>query len=224
MSTLGSLNNSLWLIITRMAIQKWLEWAQRLQGIAQTGIAFSGNPFDIDRYKAVQEIAAEMTAEGSGAPVDDLLGFYHIQSGYATPKLDVRGAIFKENSVLLVQELLDHGRWTLPGGFVDVNDRPGASVEREVREESGYEVRAAKLAMVYDRNSHPHPPYIFHVYKLFFVCELLGGTPVNSHETAGARYFPVDDLPELSLARVTPQQIKRVYDHFCDPALPTDFD
>ena len=207
-----------------MTNPKWLEWAQRLQGLAQNGMSFSENPFDIERYQAVSEIAAEMVSAGSGANIDDIKGFYNSQSGYATPKLDVRGAIFEGDQILLVRELLDHGRWTLPGGFVDVNDRPGAAVEREVREEAGYEVRAVKLAMVYDRNSHPHPPYIFHVFKLFFICDLLGGAPADSHETAGAQFFPIDNLPELSLARVTPQQLQRTYEHFRNPDLPTEFD
>jgi ADP-ribose pyrophosphatase YjhB (NUDIX family) len=207
-----------------MANPKWLEWAQRLQGLAQTGLAFSGNPYDLERYKAVGEIAAEMASTHSGKEIETYRDLYNSQTGYATPKLDVRGAVFQDDKILMVRELMDEGRWTLPGGFVDVNDSPGAAVEREVWEESGYKVHAYKLAAVYDRNLHPHPPYLFHIYKLFFLCEMLGGEPTNSHETADARFFAVDQMPILSLARVTPDEIERMFIHFHTPDQPTEFD
>jgi ADP-ribose pyrophosphatase YjhB (NUDIX family) len=115
-------------------------------------------------------------------------------------------------------------RWTLPGGWADVGESPTEGVVREVREESGYEVRAVKLLALHDRGRHPHPPHTYAIYKLFFLCELLGGVPTASIETAGVGFFPEDDLPELSVGRVLPEQIRRFFEHLRHPHWPTDFD
>jgi ADP-ribose pyrophosphatase YjhB (NUDIX family) len=127
--------------------------------------------------------------------------------------------------VLLVRERSD-GKWTLPGGWVDVGDAPSFAVEREIREESGYLAKAVKLAALFDRNNpaHGHPPSILHIYKLFFVCELTGGTATLSNETDGVDFFPVNSLPPLSIGRATQSQIERLYQHHLNRGLPTDFD
>ena len=147
------------------------------------------------------------------------------EEGYATPKVDVRGVTFRDDRILLVRELLDGGRWTLPGGWADVNDRPSEAVEREVWEESGYRVRATKLLAVYDRRFHGHqPPHPHGIYKLFFLCDLLGGEPTASVETADAAFFAEDEIPELSISRTTRPQLQRCFAHHRNPSLPTDFD
>ena len=133
------------------------------------------------------------------------------------------GGVFRDDQVLLVRERAD-GRWTLPGGWVDVNDAPSEAVAREIYEESGYRARAVKLAALIDKNRHPHPPGVHHIYKLFFLCELLGGDARASNETDAVEFFPVRDLPPLSLGRVLASQIERLYEHRLDPSLPTDFD
>jgi ADP-ribose pyrophosphatase YjhB (NUDIX family) len=171
----------------------------------------------------VQQIAAEIVSAHSDLDPEQVRGLFDSESGYATPKVDVRGVVFRDDAVLLVRELRDN-RWTLPGGWADIGDSPAQATEREVREESGYLVRAVKLIACYDRNRHGHPPFVFHIYKLFFQCELLGGTPVDSAETSEARFFGEDEIPELSLPRVTPAQIKRFFDHHRHPDWPTDFD
>jgi ADP-ribose pyrophosphatase YjhB (NUDIX family) len=204
-------------------VPKWLEWAQRLQAIAQSGLAYTENPFERERYEMVREIAAEMVAARGDLPVERVRELYDAQSGYATPKVDVRGVVFGGDAILLVKERRD-GRWTLPGGWADVNDSPAEATVREVYEESGYRTRAVKLLACYDRNKHGHPPYGFHIYKLFFQCELLGGTAAQSIETAGADFFPEDQIPPLSLPRVTPAQIARFFQHQRHPEWPTDFD
>lgn len=203
---------------------RWLEWGRALQIIAQNGLAYSKNAFDIQRFEAVRAIAAEILAAHTGAEASPLLDLFSKEEGYATPKIDVRGAVFKENRILLVQELLDNGRWTLPGGWADVTDTPSAAVEREIREESGYEARAVKLAMLYDRGSRGHPPMYFSVYKLFFLCEITGGAPASSIETGEIAFFREDDLPELSLGRVTPEEIHTLFEHYRKPDIPTEFD
>lgn len=201
----------------------WLDWAKRLAALAQTGLAFSDNDFDRERYGAVQAIAAAMLSAGSGMPREALQGLLGSEGGYATPKVDVRAAVFRDERILLVRERSD-GRWTLPGGWADVGDSPRQAAEREVREESGYEVRAFKLAAVYDRNRHGHTPLAFHLWKLFFLCELTGGQPRDSIETDGAEFFPADALPPLSSGRVTAAQIAHMYEHHREPQRPTSFD
>jgi ADP-ribose pyrophosphatase YjhB (NUDIX family) len=200
-----------------------LVWARQLQAIAQNGLAFSRDPFDRQRYIQLQELAVSMLSTELEVSADTTRTFWDGEHGYATPKVDVRGGVFEAERVLLVRERSD-GRWTLPGGWVDVNDAPAAAVAREIREESGYEARAVKLAALVDKNRHPHPPGVHHIYKLFFVCELTGGSPRASDETDAVQFFPVNALPELSTGRVLAPQIERLYQHRLNPALPTDFD
>lgn len=202
---------------------KWLDWARRLQAIAQSGLAFSPNQYDLERYEFIRDIAAEMMAEGSAGAVGPIRDLFAAQAGYATPKVDLRGVVFRENRILLVLEREDGG-WTLPGGWADVGEPPALGTVREVREESGYETRAVKLLALYDRNLHAHPPIPFHAYKLFFRCEVIGGAPASSSETAGVDWFAEDALPALSTSRVTAAQIHRFFEHYRHPDWPTDFD
>lgn len=201
----------------------WLDYARRLQAIAQSGLAYSPSPYDLERYETVREIAAQMMAAISAAPVEPIRVLFAGQSGYATPKVDVRAALFRDDTILLVREREDGG-WTLPGGWADVGESPADATVREVREESGYQTRAVKLLALYDRNRHGHPPIPFHAYKLFFQCELLGGAPAPSSETTAVDWFAADALPALSTSRVTAAQIHRFFEHYRNPGWPTDFD
>jgi len=209
---------------TRNMDPQWLDWAKRLQAIAQTGVTYTKDHYDTERYEAVRQIAAEILAAGTQAssiePIVDLL---KRDKGYATPKVDVRAAVIHENRILLVKEIEDGG-WSLPGGWADIGDVPSLAAVREVREESGYEVVARKLAAVLDRNLHGHPFFPFHAYKLYFLCELVGGEPAPSYETDGVGFFAEDALPPLSLTRVMPAQIALMFDHYRHPERPTTFD
>jgi ADP-ribose pyrophosphatase YjhB (NUDIX family) len=200
-----------------------LEWARKVQAIAQNGLAFSTDPFDRERYTQLTELVSALLAAQLQLPAGAVRALWEGEHGYATPKVDVRGGVFSGDSVLLVRERSD-GRWTLPGGWVDVNDAPSEAVAREILEESGYQARAVKLAALVDKSRHPHPPGVHHIYKLFFVCELLGGSPATSEETDAVQFFPVRALPELSSGRVLPAQIERLYRHYLEPGLPADFD
>jgi ADP-ribose pyrophosphatase YjhB (NUDIX family) len=203
---------------------RWLDWSRRLQAIAQNGLTYARDPYDVERYTAVRDIAAEIIATATQASIPVIKGVLGKESGHATPKVDVRGVIFRENRLLLVRERSD-GRWTLPGGWADVGESPAESVLREIREESGYEVRCVKLLAVLDRSKHPHePPFLFHIYKLFIQCEITGGTATPGSETDQVAFFAETELPELSINRVTPWQIKRMFEHLRDPRLPVDFD
>lgn len=204
---------------------RWLEWAQKLQAIAQNGLTYSENPFDIDRFQQVQTVAAEMMATYSNMEPAYILDLFQRESGYATPKIDVRGAVFQDDKILMVKERFD-GRWTLPGGYGDIGEPPSLAIEREVFEESGYQTRAVKLLALYDRNHprHNHPPFEHHIYKLFFRCDLLSGSPTTSIETEAVAFFAEAEIPELSLTRVVPSQIARLFEHYRNPDWPTDFD
>lgn len=203
---------------------QWLEWAKRIQAIAQAGLTYAKDPFDVERYESLRGIAAEILATGTDAPLEQITELLAGQTGYPTPKVDTRGVVFRDGAILLVKELADE-RWTLPGGWADILESPREAVEREVREESGFEVRATKLLAVFDRGKHPHePPYPFHIYKMFIRCEITGGAPLHSIETGGAEFFAEDALPPLSLSRVTPNQIRRMFEHARQLDLPTDFD
>ena len=201
----------------------WLDWMQRLQAIAQTGLTYARDPFDVERYKAVREVAAEMAATHTDADVTHVRDLFASEVGHATPKVDVRAVVFRGEAILLVRERAE-GLWTLPGGWADIGESAGEAVAREAYEESGYRTRAVKLLALYDRNKHAHPPYPFHTYKLFFQCELIGGEPMHSMETDGVEFFREDKLPELSVTRVTPGQIARLFEHLRHPDWPTDFD
>jgi ADP-ribose pyrophosphatase YjhB (NUDIX family) len=206
-----------------MNVDDSLNWAMRLQAIAQNGLTFAKDEYDIERYKQIEEIAVQMISNQSALGQEKIGSIFLFDKGYATPKVDVRGAVFSENKILLVKEKSD-GCWTLPGGWADVGESPAENVEKEIREESGFIARARKLAMVHDRLKHPHPPLAYHIYKLFFICDLIGGEASSSHETEGAAFFEQEGLPELSIRRVVKSQIDRLFQHFREPDLPTDFD
>lgn len=206
-----------------MSTPSWLDWAQRLQAIAQNGLAFSPNEYDRLRYQDVQAIAREMLEAHTDAPAETFTRIFEGERGYATPKVDVRGVVFEGNRILLVKERSD-GRWTVPGGWADVGLSVGEVVVKEIREESGYETRASRLLAVYDMRKHDHPPFLYHVYKVFVECELMGGVATHSIETEGAEFFALDALPELSLPRVTPHQIARFFAMRDATAGPVDFD
>jgi ADP-ribose pyrophosphatase YjhB (NUDIX family) len=200
-----------------------LVWARKVQAIAQNGLAFTRDPYDRERYTQLAELVATLLSTELRVPLAEARSFWSGESGYATPKVDVRGGVFADDRVLLVRERTD-GRWTLPGGWVDVNDAPSDAVAREIYEESGYRARAVKLAALVDKNRHPHPPGVHHIYKLFFVCELTGGSAATSTETDAVEFHRLQALPPLSTGRVLASQIERLYQHWREPQLPTDFD
>lgn len=204
---------------------RWLQWAKRLQAIAQSGLTYARDPYDVERYELVRRVAAEIVAAGSDVATDYVEALFAGEVGYATPKIDIRGVVLRGDSLLLVKEKED-GFWSLPGGWVDVGESPSEAVVREIYEESGYYTRALRLLALWDRNKHEHPPLPYHVYKVYFQCELLRGDPdpLKSRETDEVGFFEEDAIPELSRTRVTPEQIARLFVYARDPNRPTDFD
>ena len=200
--------------------------AIKLSALAQDGLTFAANPYDVDRYRQVSRLATDLLAALSGRPADELAIELGRDSGYATPKVDVRGAIFDDQQrVLLMQEKTD-GRWSLPGGWADPGDAPSVAVTREVLEETGYHSAAVKLIACWDRDRQGNLPALpVHVYKLFFLCRPDGTRqPPAALETLDVGWFAMDGLPQLSLGRVNHRQLERAMAHHLDPSLPTEFD
>jgi len=186
----------------------WRENLKRLRAIAQTGLTYSKDPYDLERWEEVESLSLGLLAKLLEGTPEALRSVYLPESGYPTPKVDVRAGVFDGEQILLVQESAD-GRWTLPGGWGDEHESPRTSVEREVLEESGYEVRAERLVAVKDRHLHPYTPKrLERIYKLFFLCELTGGEARTSLETDAVAFFNVRELPPLSLGRTLPADIE----------------
>ena len=210
--------------MTPDSLEDALNLLRELQAIAQNGLTFSRDVFDRDRYQRLRQIVEQRLSAPNGVltsfDAQKLLGG---ESGYQTPKVEVRAAAFRDGRILMVRELSD-GLWCLPGGWADVNQSPSEAIVKEIREESGFEARATKLAAVWDRRKHSHPPSFHHAYKLFFLCELIGGSAQSSIETSEVDFFAADALPPLSVHRVTAEQIRAMFRHERERDLPTEFD
>jgi len=208
-----------------------LDLLRRILALSRTGLHFTGEQyrsdgsraFDAERYEEIGQLAARLIAQQTDAPLAEILKAWHADDGYVTPKVDVRGALFRDNKVLLVRERSD-GKWALPGGWADVNETPSQAVLKEIEQESGFTARVVKLAGVYDRKTRNHPPSVFYIWKLFFLCEITGGEARISNETDAVEFFAVDALPELSTGRTIAWQIERLYAHHLNRILPTEFD
>ena len=204
-------------------VSRWLVWAREIQALAQTGLTFSTTGYEVKRYHRLARIAAEITAVHADLDREAVYRGFLEQPGYATPKIDVRGAVVREGKILMVQERMD-GRWCMPGGWADVGDRPSDMVAREVLEESGFRVKAEKVIGVFDANREGRPLSFFHAYKIVFLCRILGGKSRPSDETLDARFFSFNDLPELSSPRTTVRHLQEVQAHLKDPDRAAAFD
>jgi ADP-ribose pyrophosphatase YjhB (NUDIX family) len=205
-----------------MKSPQWLEWAREIFSLSQSGITYSGNQYDIERYKRLQEITAEIIESHSDISKESALDSFSMQAGYITPKIDVRGAVLHEGKILLIQERADE-KWAMPGGWADLGDTPATVAEREVWEESGYRVKAEKVVAVIDAN-RIEPMEFYHAYKIIFLCRLLDGEPRTSYETLAVDFFDPKHLPPLSFYRTNEGMIQEVFAHITNPERPTAFD
>jgi ADP-ribose pyrophosphatase YjhB (NUDIX family) len=201
---------------------QWLTWAREIFSLSQSGITYSGNQYDIDRYKRLQEITAEIIESQSSISKTSALDSFSMQAGYITPKVDVRGAVVRDGKILLIQERAD-GNWAMPGGWADLGNSPASVAEREVWEESGFRVRAEKVVAVIDAN-RIEPMEFYHAYKLIFLCRLIDGEPRTSYETLAVDFFDPGHLPPLSFYRTNEAMLREVFAHVADPGRPTSFD
>jgi ADP-ribose pyrophosphatase YjhB (NUDIX family) len=203
-------------------IPKWLNWTREIYSLAKAGLAYTKNEFDLERYRHLLEINAEMIASQSSLQKETILESFSMQAGYATPKIDVRGAVVRDGRILLVQEKSDC-KWVMPGGWADIGDTPSTMVEREVWEESGLKVKAEKVIAVYDANRF-QPLEFYHSYKIIFLCKYLSGETRPSIETLDADFFNPDILPPLSLSRTNGRMLEEVLAHIEYPRRLTAFD
>ena len=190
--------------------EQWLEWAVELQSLAQAGLTYGRDRFDLERYQRIRDIAAEMVARQAELPVEKVRDLFCMESGYQTPKLDTRAAVFQNGKILLVRE--SDGRWALPGGWVDVNVSVAENAVKEVREEAGLTVTADRLIALHDwkkRNPAPHRPVS--VCKVFFQCSYVGGSFQPNSETTESGWFPEDALPELAEEKTTAEQVRMCF-------------
>jgi len=197
---------------------KWLEWAKQMQAISQNGLAYSKDIYDLERFQQLRDLSIEIMREYADVECEQIRMLFANETGYATPKVDVRGVVFRENRILLVKERLD-GAWALPGGWADIGLSPKEVVVKEVWEESGFEVEAVRLLGVIDKKFHNHPPSPFHVYKFFVLCDIIGGEAKEGMETLQVEFFDEENLPELSTERNTEQQVKMLFNYLRNPKL-----
>ncbi len=189
---------------------KWLEIAQHLQSIAQAGLTYTENKYDVERYEQIMQLSKDILTNFSNIRMEQLDEIFKLEKGYLTPKVDVRAVIFRGQKILLVKETSD-GKWALPGGWADVGLTASEVVVKEIQEESGLKAKAEKLLAVFDKKCHPHPPEIYYVYKLFFLCKEIGGALKAGMETSDVGFFELNTLPDLSTDRNTESQIERMF-------------
>ncbi len=204
------------------AQEKWLDWAIELQSIAQAGIFYSKDKFDIERFERIRTISAEMLSHKTEIPVEKVKDLFCNETGYQTPKIDTRAAIFTDGKILLVQE--NDGRWSLPGGWCDVNVSVKENTIKEVREEAGLDVTADRIIAVQDREKHNLPRYAYRVCKIFVLCSIVGGQFEENIETTGFSYFPEDSLPPLATEKNNAEQIKMCFEAYQNPNWTVAFD
>lgn len=200
----------------------WLNWAIELQSLAQAGMTYGKDIYDRERYERIREISAEIIAHKSEIPVETVKDLFCNETGYQTPKLDTRAAIFKDDKILLVRE--NNGKWSLPGGWVDVNVSVKENAIKEVKEESGLNVTADRIIAVQDRNKHNLPQYVYGVCKIFVLCSLVGGQFEANSETTGFDWFAMENLPQLAEEKNTPTQVQMCFDAYRNPGWQVQFD
>ncbi len=204
------------------ADKRWLAWAVELQSLAQAGLTYGKDGFDLERYARIREISAEILAHMTQLPVEKVTGLFCNETGYQTPKLDTRAAVFQDGKILLVRER--DGRWALPGGWCDVNVSVGENTVKEVKEEAGLDVIPWRIIAVQDRAKHNLPVYAYGVCKIFVQCDAAGGQFTPNLETTEARYFLPDQLPPLAEEKNTPAQVALCFEAYRSDTWATHFD
>jgi ADP-ribose pyrophosphatase YjhB (NUDIX family) len=201
----------------------WLDMAKRMQALAQSGLEYSDNKYDRDRYQQMRQLSLEIMHDFTELKMDKLVGAFAAEQGYQTPKVDVRGVVFRGDQILMVRETID-GNWSLPGGWADVGLTPSEVAIKEVWEESGLKVIPERLLAVLDKKRHNHPPDMFHIYKIFILCRESGGELKGGMETSETGFFGPDNFPPLSEPRITIEQISLMYEYKNNPLKPALFD
>ncbi|WP_278462073.1 NUDIX hydrolase N-terminal domain-containing protein [Thomasclavelia spiroformis] len=204
-------------------MEKWMKWAIEIQSLSQIGLTYTKDVYDRERYQRLREISAEMLAKKTEVSIEKVKDLFCHETGYQTPKLDTRAAIFRNNKILLVHE--NNGTWSLPGGWCDVLESVKSNTEKEVREETGLNVKAVKIISIQDRNKHNKPVYAYGVCKIFVLCEVINGKFVENIETTEIRYFSLQDLPHnLAEEKTNKEQIEMCFKAYLNENWQTQFD
>ena len=206
-----------------MEKHRFLTLTKRIQAIAQAGITYTENPYDMERFEELRTISIDLMHLITEEKIEVIRDLFASQTGYQTPMVDIRAVVFRENKILLVKELVD-GHWALPGGWADVGYTASEVAIKEVKEEAGIDVKTNRVLAVMDKKCHDHPPQPFYVYKIFILCEFTGGNIKTGIETLDVGFFERNDIPPLSLDRSTPSQIELMFDYLQDPDKPVYFD
>lgn len=204
-------------------MEKWLKWAIEIQSLAQAGLTYTDNVYDIERYERLREIAAEIIEEKSNISLEKVKDLFCNENGYQTPKIDTRAAIFKDDKILLTHE--NNGTWSLPGGWCDVLESVASNTIKEVKEETGLDVETIKIIAVQDRNKHNKPIYAYGVCKIFVLCNVIGGEFIENIETTEIKYFSLDEIPNnLAEEKTNNEQIEMCFKAYKDERWQTQFD
>lgn len=204
-------------------MEKWLKWAIEIQSLAQAGLTYKDNVYDIERYERLREIAAEIIEEKSNISLEKVKDLFCNENGYQTPKIDTRAAIFKDEKILLTHE--NNGTWSLPGGWCDVLESVASNTIKEVKEETGLDVETIKIIAVQDRNKHNKPIYAYGVCKIFVLCNVIGGEFIENIETTEIKYFSLDEIPNnLAEEKTNNEQIEMCFKAYKDEKWQTQFD
>lgn len=204
-------------------MEDWLKWAIEIQSLAQAGLAYTNNVYDIEKYERLREISAEMIASKSNINLEKAKELFCNETGYQTPKIDTRAVIFKNNKILLTHE--NNGTWSLPGGWCDVLESVKTNTIKEVKEETGLDVETVKIIAIQDRNKHNKPIYAYGVCKVFVLCNILGGEFTKNIETTEIKYFSLEELPEnLAEEKTNKEQIEMCFKAFNSEDWQTQFD
>jgi len=191
--------------------KRWLEWAKELQMLSQGALAYCKDPYDRERFERIREISVEIMSEHTDIPIEKMRRLFANETGYQTPKVDIRASIIKNNKILLVKEKLD-GRWSMPGGWADIGLSVYDNIIKESIEEAGAVVTPNKVIAILDRNKHVTDDYPFTIYKIFVDCNFIKGEHMDNIETSESGFFSLDNLPDLSVTRNTYEQIKMCFD------------
>lgn len=203
-------------------MEDWLKWAMEIQAIAQAGLAYTDGVYDRERYERLREISAEMLSKKTELSLDKVKDLFCNEKGYQTPKIDTRGVIFKDNKILLVHE--NDGTWSLPGGWCDVLESVSSNTIKEVKEETGLDVKPNRIIAVQDRNKHNKPIFAYGICKIFVLCDLLGGEFVPNIETTEIGYFSLDNLPNVSEDKSNKEQIRMCFEAYKNENWKVKFD
>lgn len=202
---------------------RWLEWAKQIQAIAQTGLAYTKDVYDRERFEDLRQMSVDILAHYTETDPGKIKLAFASDTGYATPKVDIRGVVFRDGKLLLVREKHD-GVWALPGGWADIGLSPSEVAVKEIKEESGFDAKPVRLLAVLDKKFHGHPPEPYHIYKLFIRCDITGGSATTGVETSAVGFFGEDELPVLSVERNTEAQLRTMFEFLRDPDKPVILD